>query len=245
MGVSGSLCSLSLFPLSLSIMPFIFVIHRGVFLSPRDPFLQFYSQPNSADNGSADTVVGKITALHFSSLSLFPLHFLLHEKREGWFFSPPLKKGYEKWGTGRLTGEKVLVVKYSFLISEKTLVRKAGMKRWEGEWNETFLCWSCAQREEQARPFVWTTKTAFVAGHSNKGTGGICVKNRAPASEGTCEARLAFNAASQFNKTPLIFEQTDGNRLVFSIRIWENAECQDGFNPGIGKLRLGGHMWAV
>lgn len=49
------------------------------------------------------------------------------------FFPPPLKKGYEKWGTGRLTGEKVLVVKYSFLISEKTLVRKAGMKRWEGE----------------------------------------------------------------------------------------------------------------
>lgn len=103
---------------------------------------------------------------------------------------------------GRLTGEKVLVVKYSFLISEKTLVRKAGMKRWEGEWNETFLCWSCAQREEQARPFVWTTKTAFVVGHSNKGTGGICVKNRVPASEGTCEARLGFNAASQFNKTP-------------------------------------------
>lgn len=138
-------------------------------------------------------------------------------------FPPPLKKGYEKWGMGRLTGEKVLVVKYSFLISEKTLVRKAGMKRWEGEWNETFLCWSCAQREEQPRPFVWTTKTAFVVGHSNKGTGGICVKNRAPASEGTCEARLGFNAASQFNKTPLISDRTDGNLLVFP---WEADKMQ-------------------
>lgn len=28
---------------------------------------------------------------------------------------------------------KVPVVKYSFFISEKTLGRKAGMKRWEGE----------------------------------------------------------------------------------------------------------------
>lgn len=37
-------------------------------------------------------------------------------------------------------GEKVPVVKYSFLISEKTLVRIAGMKRWEGACNETFLC---------------------------------------------------------------------------------------------------------
>lgn len=36
-----------------------------------------------------------------------------------------------------LTGEKVPVVKYSFLISEKTLVRKAGMKRWEVGGNET------------------------------------------------------------------------------------------------------------
>lgn len=43
-----------------------------------------------------------------------------------------LKKG-EEWGMECLTGEKVSVVKYSFLISEKTLVRKAGMKRWEGE----------------------------------------------------------------------------------------------------------------
>lgn len=33
---------------------------------------------------------------------------------------------------GWVGGGKVPVVKYSFLISEKTLVRKAGMKRWEG-----------------------------------------------------------------------------------------------------------------
>ncbi len=91
-----------------------------------------FSQPNSADNGSADTVVGKITALHFSSLSLFPLHFFGMKGGRDEFFFFFLKKG-EEWGMECLTGEKVPVVKYSFLISEKTLVRKAGMKRWEGE----------------------------------------------------------------------------------------------------------------
>ena len=35
-------------------------------------------------------------------------------------------------GNGVFDGEKVPVVKYSFLISEKTLVRKAAMKRLEG-----------------------------------------------------------------------------------------------------------------
>lgn len=101
---------------------------RGLFL-PVIPFFSF-SQPNSADNGSADTVVGKITALHFSSLSLFPLHFFgMKGGRDEIFF---LKKG-EEWGMECLTGEKGSCVKYSFLISEKTLVRKAGMKRWEGE----------------------------------------------------------------------------------------------------------------
>ena len=90
-----------------------------------------FSQPNSADNGSADTVVGKITALHFSSLSLFPLHsFGMKGGRDDFLFL--LREG-EEWGMECLTGEKVPVVKYSFLISEKTLVRKAGMKRWEGE----------------------------------------------------------------------------------------------------------------
>lgn len=49
------------------------------------------------------------------------------------FFFPLKKKKGEEWGVECLTGEKVPVVKYSFLISEKTLVRKAGMKRWEGE----------------------------------------------------------------------------------------------------------------
>lgn len=89
-----------------------------------------FLQPNSADNGSTDTVVGKITALHFSSLSLFPLHsFGMKGGRDDFFF---LKKG-ENWGMECLTGKTVPVVKYSFLISEKTLVRKAGMKRWEGE----------------------------------------------------------------------------------------------------------------
>lgn len=45
-----------------------------------------------------------------------------------------LKKRGEDWGNGAFDGgRKVPVVKYSFLISEKTLVRKAGMKRWEGE----------------------------------------------------------------------------------------------------------------
>lgn len=108
---------------------------RGYF-STHDPLSSvsfLFLWPNSADNGSADTVVGKITALHFSSVSLFP-PYLFGKKggRDDFFF--PLKKRGENWGNGAFDGgRKVPVVKYSFLISEKTLVRKAGMKRWEGE----------------------------------------------------------------------------------------------------------------
>lgn len=70
------------------------------------PFLQFlffFLWPNSADNGSADTVVGKITALHFSSVSLFP-PYLFGKKggRDDFFFH--LKKGERIGGTERLTG---------------------------------------------------------------------------------------------------------------------------------------------
>lgn len=122
-------CALSFFP---SLSPSCGFDHslRGLFL----PVILFFSfaQPNSADNGSADTVVGKITALHFSSLSLFPLHFCgIKGGRDEFFLL--LKKRERNGGTECLTGEKVPVVIYSFLISEKTLVRKAGMKRWEGE----------------------------------------------------------------------------------------------------------------
>lgn len=46
---------------------------RALFFPPGVLFFRF-PQPNSADNRSADTAVGKITALHFSSLSPFPLH---------------------------------------------------------------------------------------------------------------------------------------------------------------------------
>lgn len=111
-------------------------LQRGYF-STHDPLSSvsfLFLWPNSADNGSADTVVGKITALHFSSVSLFP-PYLFGKKggRDDFFFSLKKKRG-EDWGNGAFDGgRKVPVVKYSFLISEKTLVRKAGMKRWEGE----------------------------------------------------------------------------------------------------------------
>lgn len=62
----------SLFP---SLSPSCGFCHspRALFFPPGVLFFRF-SQPNSADNRSADTAVGKITALHFSSLSPFPLH---------------------------------------------------------------------------------------------------------------------------------------------------------------------------
>lgn len=62
-----------------SVMPYSSSLHltgsdhslKALFLLVT-PFFSFL-QANSADNGSADTVVGKITALHFSSLSPVPL----------------------------------------------------------------------------------------------------------------------------------------------------------------------------
>lgn len=76
---------------------------RGLFL----PVILFFSfsQPNSADNGSADTVVGKITALHFSSLSLFPLHFFGMKGGRDDFFFLFLKKG-RGMGNGVFDGGK-------------------------------------------------------------------------------------------------------------------------------------------
>lgn len=54
-------------------------------------FLQFFLLPNSANNGCTDTVVGKITALHFSTPSLFPpLFFSMTGGRDDAF---SLKKG--------------------------------------------------------------------------------------------------------------------------------------------------------
>lgn len=78
---------------------------RGYF-STHDPLSSvsfLFLWPNSADNGSADTVVGKITALHFSSVSLFP-PYLFGKKggRDDFFFH--LKKGERIGGTERLTG---------------------------------------------------------------------------------------------------------------------------------------------
>lgn len=71
--------------------------------SPHDPFSSFFLLPNSANNGSADTVVGKITALHFSTLSPFPpLFFSMTGGRDDVF---PSKKG-EHRGMERLTGVK-------------------------------------------------------------------------------------------------------------------------------------------
>lgn len=45
----------------------------------------------------------------------------------------PSKKGRAPGNGAFDGGKRFLLLKYSFLINEKTLVRKAGMKRWEGE----------------------------------------------------------------------------------------------------------------
>lgn len=58
------------------------------------PFFSFL-QPNSANNGGADTVVGKITALHFSSPSPVPL----------WFFG--VKGGRDDFSTQRTREQRV------------------------------------------------------------------------------------------------------------------------------------------
>lgn len=105
---------------------------------------------------------------------------------------------------------------------------RQGWKGGRGEWNETFFCWSCAQREEWAWAFVWTTKTAFVIAHSIKGQKNMC-ENGEQGREEPAKPVEAFLVQHHFTKAHLSSSWTDTHQLVL------NSFC---LKPGKGRLLL-------